>query len=94
MKDKMPFTAQIDTEAEWNSIIQYLKTNVVPDSVTKTDRSNFKRRCRQFVLKADPECLERDTLFLKQNRNDENDPDACQLGLFIPTFQRRDVQGL
>lgn len=62
----MPFTAQIDTEAEWNSIIQYLKTNVVPDSVTKTDRSNFKRRCRQFVLKADPECLERDTLFLKQ----------------------------
>ena len=51
MKDKMPFTAQIDTEAEWNSIIQYLKTNVVPDSVTKTDRSNFKRRCRHLFLK-------------------------------------------
>jgi len=85
---RMPYTAQIETEAEWNCIMQYLKTNVVPDSVTKSNRSNFKRRCSQFVLKADPECPDKDTLFLKQNCNDENDPDACQLRLFIPTFQK------
>ena len=82
----MPKAVQIETEAEWDGIIQYLKTAVTPNDLPKSRLSNFKRRCHQFVVQDDPENPEKDALFLREKRNDD-DPNAYQLKLFIPGFQ-------
>jgi len=78
----MPKVVQIESEAEWNSIIRYLKTASIPEDMPKSQVSNFKRRCSQFVVQEDPE----DALFLRHN--DGDDPGQCRLRLFIPNFQK------